>query len=91
MAPGSPSNDGEMTMSVNLSIKNVPEALAERLRRRAAASHRSMQGELMAILEEALEERRALTPTEVLEKVRALGVETQREAAADIRAERDLR
>ena len=78
-------------MSVNLSIKNVPEALAERLRRRAAASHRSMQGELMAILEEALEERRALTPTEVLEKVRALGVETQREAAADIRAERDLR
>jgi plasmid stability protein len=79
MAPGSPSNDGEM------------KALAERLRRRAAASHRSMQGELMAILEEALEERRALTPTEVLEKVRALGVETQREAAADIRAERDLR
>jgi len=78
-------------MPVNLSIKNVPEALAERLRRRAAASHRSMQGELMAILEEALEERRSLTPTEMLEKIRALGIETRREVADDIRDARDRR
>ena len=78
-------------MPVNLSIKNVPEALAERLRRRAAASHRSMQGELMAILEEALEERRSLTPTEMLEKIRALGIETRREVVDDIRDDRDRR
>ncbi len=84
-------DDGEMTMPVNLSIKNVPEELAERLRRRAASAHRSMQGELMAILEEALEERRPLTPTEVLEKVRALGVQTKREAAGDIRRDREAR
>jgi len=38
---------------VNLSIKNVPDALAARLRERAERNHRSLQGELMAILESA--------------------------------------
>lgn len=38
----------------NLSIKDVPEAWAEALRRRAARNHRSLQGELMAILERAV-------------------------------------
>jgi hypothetical protein len=37
----------------NLSIKNVPEALTEALRQRAALNHRSLQGELMAIIERA--------------------------------------
>jgi len=41
----------------NLSIKSVPEALAESLRHRAARNHRSLQGELMAILEEAVAHR----------------------------------
>lgn len=40
----------------NLSIKSVPEALAESLRQRAARNHRSLQGELMAILEAAVVE-----------------------------------
>ena len=38
-------------MSLNLSIKGVPESLAERLRARAERNHRSLQGELMAIIE----------------------------------------
>lgn len=38
-------------MPVNLSIKNVPDALAERLRARAARNRRSLQAELMAMLE----------------------------------------
>lgn len=37
----------------NLSIKDVPEALAEALRQRAARNHRSLQGELMSIIESA--------------------------------------
>lgn len=41
-------------MGVSLSIKDVPEALAERLRRRASANHRSLQKELMAIVEAAV-------------------------------------
>lgn len=43
-------------MSLNLSIKDVPEAIAERLRQRAARNHRSLQGELMAIIEQAAAE-----------------------------------
>lgn len=38
----------------NLSIKEVPEDLAEALRQRAARNHRSLQGELMAIIEQAV-------------------------------------
>ena len=41
-------------MPVTLTIKQVPDRTADRLRTRAAASHRSLQGELMAILEEAV-------------------------------------
>ena len=40
-------------MSVNLSIKGVPESLAKKLRARAERNHRSLQGELMAIVEAA--------------------------------------
>ena len=40
-------------MPLNLSVKNVPEELAAKLRERAERNHRSLQGELMAILEAA--------------------------------------
>lgn len=40
-------------MAVNLSVKDVPDDLAQRLRERAARNHRSLQGELMAIIEQA--------------------------------------
>ena len=38
----------------NISIKDVPEAWAESLRQRAARNHRSLQGELMAIVQQAV-------------------------------------
>jgi plasmid stability protein len=78
-------------MSVNLSIKNVPDQLAEQLRKRAARHHRSLQGELMAILEENLGNRRSLTPEELLLKIRGSGLKTPEEAARLIRRERDGR
>lgn len=40
----------------NLSIKDVPESWAQTLRQRAARNHRSLQGELMAIVEKAVGE-----------------------------------
>ena len=40
----------------NLSVKEVPESWAESLRQRAARNHRSLQGELMAIIERAVQE-----------------------------------
>ena len=38
----------------NLSIKDVPEAWTEALRQRAARNHRSLQGELMAVIEASI-------------------------------------
>ncbi len=43
-------------MGVSLSIKDVPEALAARLRERAQRNHRSLQRELMALVEQAAAE-----------------------------------
>ncbi|MHB1198476.1 MAG: FitA-like ribbon-helix-helix domain-containing protein [Polaromonas sp.] len=37
-----------------LSIKDVPEQWAEALRQRAARNHRSLQGELMSLVEQAI-------------------------------------
>jgi plasmid stability protein len=42
-----------------LSIKNVPDSLLEKLRERAARNHRSIQGELMALLSATVEPDRA--------------------------------
>lgn len=38
----------------NLSIKDVPEELVARLRERATRNHRSLQGELMALISSAV-------------------------------------
>lgn len=79
-------------MAVNLSVKNVPDHIAERLRRRAAKHHRSLQGELMAILEESLVARdRSLAPVEVLAAVRASGLQTPAEAVKFVREDRNAR
>lgn len=43
-------------MAINLSIKNVPDTVADALRARAEQNHRSLQGELMAILERSVSE-----------------------------------
>jgi len=76
-------------MPVSLSIKNVPDDLAEKLRQRAASRHRSLQGELIAILEESVAGEQALTPMELFGRVRALGLETPSESAAFVRQDRD--
>jgi plasmid stability protein len=76
-------------MPTNLSIKNVPDTLADQLRHRAERHHRSLQGELMAILEEAVVPSERPTPAEILERVRKMGLRTDDEASAMIRADRD--
>ena len=43
----------------NLSIKNVPEELLNKLRERAVRNHRSIQRELMALLTAAVEDASA--------------------------------
>jgi hypothetical protein len=45
---------GRTRMPLTLTIKQVPEEIAEALRRRAEANHRSQQRELLLILERAV-------------------------------------
>jgi len=78
-------------MPVNLSIKNAPDDVVQRLRQRAERRHRSLQGELLAIIEEAVRPERSLSPGELLAEVRRLGVRTPPESAAIIRTDRDRR
>jgi antitoxin FitA len=77
-------------MPVTLSIKNAPDDVVARLKARAARHHRSLQGELMAIVEAAVrDEQPRLSAAELLREVRRLGLATPSEAAAMIRADRD--
>jgi plasmid stability protein len=78
-------------MSVTLSIKNVPDHVAEKLRRRAERHHRSLQGELMAIIEQSVAAAEPLTPAEVFARVRAMGLQTPEESATLVREDRDGR
>ncbi|HOT83980.1 MAG TPA: Arc family DNA-binding protein [Candidatus Defluviicoccus seviourii] len=76
-------------MPLNLSIKNAPDDVVQRLKARAARHHRSLQGELLAILEEAVKPPRQVTVDDVLAEVRRLQVSTPAESASMVRAERD--
>lgn len=78
-------------MPVSLSIKNVPDEIAEGLRARASRNHRSLQGELLAILEDAVSPNGRLSAQDILRRVRALKLTTPDEAAEIIRADRDAR
>ncbi len=78
-------------MPVNLSIKNAPDDIVQRLRERASRHHRSLQGELMAILEESVRTPEPLTPEEVVKEVQRLQLRTPSEAVELIRADRDVR
>jgi plasmid stability protein len=76
---------------MNLSIKNVPDEVVQSLRQRATRRHRSLQGELLAIIEEAVRSEQELSPAELLEEVRSLGLHTPGDSAAIIRSDRDRR
>ena len=86
-------------MPVNLSVKNVPDSLAESLRRRAKRHHRSLQGELMAILQAVVaadapasaREGRTKTPAQLFDELAAMGTGTPAESAAIIRKSRSSR
>lgn len=75
-----------MPATVTLSVKNVPTAVAKRLKERAARNHRSRQGELQAILEEA---GRSTPVGELATFVRRLALSTPSESAKMIREDRD--
>lgn len=78
-------------MAVSLSIKDVPDKLAQALRDRAARNHRSIQGELIHILEQALEDR-PFRARELVKELKSIGLpRTKNESTAWIRKDRDTR
>jgi plasmid stability protein len=80
----------ELHVGVDISIKNVPAEKVEILKQRAKANHRSLQGELMAIIDQVVKEpARAITFDELAEHGRRLGLSTPSEATRWIRESRD--
>jgi antitoxin FitA len=75
---------------MDLSVKGVPEEQVKRLRERAKANHRSLQGELRALVDAATAVApRKLSVDEVAAKVSKLGFSRRDEAAQLIREDRD--
>jgi plasmid stability protein len=74
--------------TVTLSVKHVPRDLAKRLKTRATRNHRSLQGELLAILHDA---GRVTTPAQLAALARDLGLRSESESAAMVREDRDDR
>lgn len=77
-------------MPVALSIKNVPDHIAERLRQRARKNHRSLQGELMTILEDAVASD-VHSIADLRRLVEKLGLSTGDESTELVRKDRDPR
>jgi len=78
-------------MGVNISIKNVPADKVERLKMRAKLHHRSLQGELLALIDEAIgmAPKKIMTIQELAEQGRRIGLKTPSESVQMIREDRD--
>ena len=75
---------------MDLSIKGVPEEQVALLRERAKANHRSLQGELRALIDAATKVRpQKLSVDEIAARVDKLGLQRRNEAARLIREDRD--
>jgi plasmid stability protein len=77
-------------MPVNVSLKNVPDDIADKLRKRAKRHHRSLQGELIAILEEAVGPT-GLSVNQAESRLEELRFETRDESTSWLRELRDVR
>ena len=78
-------------MPASLSIKNVPDEVIERLRARAARNRRSLQGELLDLIERAVDEIPTISARAVYERIRKLDLPRGESSAAIIRELRDGR
>jgi plasmid stability protein len=76
-------------MPVTLSIDNVPELIVQNIALRASKNHRTLQNELLTILEEAIKKPSA--PNQILAQVQKLGLKTPAESVEMIRGDRDER
>lgn len=75
-------------MPKTLSVKNVADHIYDQLCKRAERHHRSLQGELMAIIEAGLIEKEKITPVALLDEVRKANLSTPSESAEFVRQDR---
>ena len=75
---------------MNISIKDVPEDLVMRLRECARANHRSLQGELLTLLEEHVRPR-GLSVEELADRAHARHLDSPSETVQIIREMRKAR
>jgi len=78
-------------MPASLSIKNVPDDVVERLRARAARNRRSLQGELLDLIERAADELPTISARSVYERIRSLNLPEGESSTDIIRELRDGR
>jgi plasmid stability protein len=78
-------------MPASLSIKNVPDDVVERLRARAARNRRSLQGELLDLIERAADELPTISAREVYQRIRKLNLPAGESSTDIIRDMRDAR
>ena len=80
-------------MGINISIKNVPKAKVDKLKARAKRNHRSLQGELLALIDQATgmlpPPEGSVTIEQLVENGRRLGLSTSSESVRMIREDRD--
>ncbi len=81
-------------MGINISIKNVPKEKLDQLKLRAKRNHRSLQGELLAIIDQAIgplaaPPKGSITIQDLAEHGRRLGLSTPSESVQMIREDRD--
>ncbi|MCH8199015.1 MAG: hypothetical protein IIA54_02970 [Chloroflexi bacterium] len=79
-----------MTTPSTLSIKNIPDDLLRRLRNRASHNHRSLQGELLAMLDHYVGSA-PLSLTELSTHIQRLGLATHGDSTLMVREDRDGR
>lgn len=76
-------------MPVNVSIKAVPDAIIDLIRKRAEKNHRSLQGELIVILTEAVGFSEEIQPADALSLLSNDAWKTEDDATAIVRKDRD--
>ena len=77
--------------SRSLSIKNVPLSVVKRLRERAARNRRSLQGELLDLIERAADEVPTMSARLVFDRIRSLNLPAGERSIDIIREMRDGR
>jgi antitoxin FitA len=55
----------------NITVKNIPDSIYNKLKQQAQAQHRSMNSEIIACLERTVEPKR-VTPDEILRQARMM-------------------